>query len=83
MSRPNPDQDRHQAEIEAMLGQIGIMLVLLDHDTLRVNQAIRRSGLSDLLSPVAHDHQQIRDRLQTLSNRLRKLWAANLPQNGH
>jgi hypothetical protein len=81
MSKPKPHADARQANVEALLGRLGTMMAILDHDTLRVSQAIRRSGLNDLLSPVVQDHQRIRQDLRRLQNELSEIWRAGQANN--
>jgi hypothetical protein len=66
--------DRRQAQVENPLALLGTALALLEHDTLRVRQAIRRGGMDDLLSPVVEDHRLIAQYLKTTQGHLRALW---------
>ena len=66
--------DRRQANVETPMGLIGVTLARLEHDSLRVNQAIRRTGLHDLLGPVLEDHQRIANDLRQVQRYLREIW---------
>ena len=63
--------DDCQAETEGGLYAVGIALLLLEQDMLRVRQAIRRSGLDDLLGPVLVDYVKIHERMCILQEVLR------------
>lgn len=68
--------DNSQEQIENPLALLGSALALLEHDTLRIRQAIRRGGLDDLLSPVIDDHTLIAQYLRKTQNHLREIWEA-------
>jgi hypothetical protein len=74
MSRLNSMQDSHQQSVEDCAADLGTSLALLDHDMLRVKQAIRRTGLNDLLGPVVEDYQRIRRQIVRAQGRLRVEW---------
>jgi hypothetical protein len=76
MSGVDPASAERQRRVEILLGRMGVMMAILDHDTLRVNQAIRRTGLTDLLSPVIDDHHQIRKNLEALQQELSEIWTS-------
>jgi hypothetical protein len=66
--------DRDQQRVEETLGRIATILVLLEHDGLRVHQAIKRAGLADLLSPVIDDHHRIKTNLLQIQKDLSDIW---------
>lgn len=66
--------DHRQEQVENPLALLGSALALLEHDTLRVRQAIRRGGMDDLLSPVVEDHTLIAQYLRRAQKHLRRLW---------
>jgi len=66
--------DQRQEKIENPLALIGATLARLDHDSLRIRQAIKRAGLADLLSPVLDDHRQIAGDLRKVQAYLRDIW---------
>jgi len=54
--------DSRQALVENRLYSLGAALAILEHDELRVRQAIaRREEMRDLLTPVLHDIERVRD----------------------
>lgn len=63
-----------QERVENALALLGTSLLRLDHDDLRVLQAIDRSGLNDLLGPVIDDHRQVRLNLRQVQKLLREIW---------
>ncbi len=63
-----------QESVENPMFSLGVALALLEHDMLRVRQAIRRCGLDDLLSPVLNDYDQITRELRHLQTVLRSSW---------
>jgi len=66
--------DCRQEAVENPLALLGSALALLEHDTLRVRQAIRRGGMDDLLSPVVEDHALIAQYLIRIQRQLRRIW---------
>ena len=53
--------DKNQAGVETRLSSLGVALALLEHDRLRITQAIgRHAGLLDLLGPVIADIERVR-----------------------
>jgi hypothetical protein len=70
------DADRRQAAVEDPLALLGSVLLRLEHDNLRVRQAMRRAGLADLLGPVVADHALIRAQIRLIQDELRALWDA-------
>jgi len=67
-------QDMRQQEVEGVMASLGVALALLDHDRLRLQQAIRRARLDDLLGPVLEDYSLIVDNLHILQAALRNVW---------
>jgi hypothetical protein len=74
MGQLNKDADRRQQGIENPMFLIGSILATLDHDSLRVRQAIRRTGLDELLGPVLDDHESMRCKLRAIQAYLRLIW---------
>ncbi len=68
------DADRRQAAVEDPLALLGSVMLRLEHDNLRVRQAMRRAGLADLLGPVVADHALIQEQIQSIQAALRALW---------
>lgn len=66
--------DRRQERVENPMALLAGMLAMLEHDSLRVRQAIRRTGLHDLLDPVLEDHKEMRCKICTIQRYLRDLW---------
>lgn len=66
--------DTRQARVEDALALLGSILFLLEHDTLRVRHAIRRTGLEELLGQVVDDHEKIACNIRTAQGRLREIW---------
>ncbi len=66
--------DERQSEVENPLARLGVILALLDHDLLRVQQAIRRGGLDELLGPVASDLLRIRKDICQVQVFIREIW---------
>lgn len=66
--------DFQQQIIEGALCGLGVAIALLDLDQVRIKQAIKRTGLKDLLLPVLDDHQQIKDSIHSMQNTLREVW---------
>jgi hypothetical protein len=66
--------DARQARVEDALALLGSVLFLLEHDTLRVHQAIRRTGLEELLGQVIDDHDRIACNIRAAQGRLREIW---------
>lgn len=73
LSRPASER---QEAVEIPLSTLGTILALLEHDSLRVHQAIERSGLDDLLGVVLEDHALIARNIRKVQARLRELWEA-------
>lgn len=70
-------QDDRQDQVETALANLARVMALLDHDSLRVDQAIRRHGsLSDLLGPVLDDIEDHRVSLRRVQDLLRDRWDA-------
>jgi hypothetical protein len=70
--KANPDLK--QSNVEGLMGTVAVSLVLLDHDRLRIEQAIRRAGLADLLQPVVIDYLRISQNLKSVQETLRGEW---------
>lgn len=68
------EADRRQEAVEDPLALLGAVRMRLEHDSLRVRQAMRRAGLADLLGPVIDDHALIREQLEKIQAALRALW---------
>ena len=68
------DGNSRQERIENALALLGTSLLRLEHDNLRVQQAINRTGLDDLLSPVIDDHRQVKLNLRHVQKLLREIW---------
>ncbi len=66
--------DRRQAQIENALALMGGAVARLEHDSLRVRQAIRRTGLHHLLDIVVEDHLRIADDLRKAQAELKGIW---------
>ncbi len=69
-------QDAYQGRVEDELSALGVAIALLEHDMIRVRQAIARSGLSDLLGPVLADYERIYDRLRRIQADIGPEWQA-------
>jgi hypothetical protein len=67
-------QDQRQGSVEGVMGSLGVALALLDHDKLRVEQAIRRGGFTDLLQPVVIDYFKIAQNIKDVQETLRGEW---------
>jgi hypothetical protein len=65
---------RRQAQVENPMALLAGMLAMLEHDSLRVRQAIRRTGLHDLLAPVLEDHRVMACNIRAIQSYLRDLW---------
>jgi len=76
MSQISRDADQRQAAVEDPLAALGAALALIEHDQLRVRQAIRRSGMDDLLVPVLEDYARISAAIQRTQRALRANWEA-------
>ncbi|MDR3572884.1 MAG: hypothetical protein P4L50_03400 [Anaerolineaceae bacterium] len=70
------DSDNRQNRVEGALSTLGTTLALLEHDMIRVRQAIRRSGLTDLLTPVLDDYELLSKRIHCIQCDLRGQWDA-------
>ena len=66
--------NKRQQNVENSMALIGVSLTRLEHDNLRIRQAIDRCGLADLLGPVIDDHQRISRNLLKIQNFLREVW---------
>lgn len=67
--------NHNQSRVENPMALLGSMLARLEHDSLRVRQAIRRNrDLHDLLGRVLEDHERISTDIRDLQGQLRKLW---------
>lgn len=66
--------EHRQGAVEDPLALLGSVRMRLEHDSLRVRQAMRRAGLADLLGPVIEDHALIRVQLELIQAALRTLW---------
>lgn len=68
-------QDLRQDAVESRLSSLGAALALLEHDALRVQQAIhRQSGIEALLSPVLEDIQRVTHAIRAAQSLLREDW---------
>lgn len=68
-------QDERQDRIERPLAAAGRSLALLEHDGLRVSQAIdRHSSLVHLLEPVLDDLEEIQNAIREIQELLREEW---------
>lgn len=65
---------KRQERVENPLALLGAILVVLEHDALRINQAIHRTGLNDLLGPVLVDFDTIRCKVDAIQRYLRDIW---------
>jgi len=65
---------KRQERVENPLALLGAILVLLEHDALRINQAIHRTGFDDLLGPVLDDFEAIRCKIGAVQRHLREIW---------
>lgn len=74
MSQLSKKRSDRQEHIENSMALIGASIARLDHDSLRVRQAIRRSGLNDLLGRVLEDHEEIKKSLRLAQDNLREIW---------
>ena len=74
MSQLNKRAACQQEEIENLLAALGGALLRLRHDSLRVRQAIARSGLKDLLDPVLDDHEIIQMAIRAAQQHLKTDW---------
>jgi hypothetical protein len=67
--------DSRQAEIENPLANLGVALALLEHDRLRIRQAVGRyAGLLDLLGPVISDLDCVSRAITKAQANLRGEW---------
>jgi len=74
MSQLNRSQNERQSRREAQLGALGILLAILDHDELRIRQAVQRTGEERLLGPVLEDFRRARREIIALQDQLRIDW---------
>ncbi len=74
MSQLKRNQDERQSRHEAQLGALGIVLAILEHDELRIRQAVQRTGEDRLLLPVLEDFRRARCEISALQARLREDW---------
>lgn len=68
------DANHRQQRVENSLALIGVSLIRLEHDSLRVRQAMDRCGMDDLLEPVLEDHQRVSKNLRKIQNLLHEIW---------
>lgn len=67
--------DEKQAQVEAELSSLGVALALLEHDRIRICQAIgRHAGLLDLLGPVIQDLERVSRAIAGAQETLRDDW---------
>lgn len=67
--------NQRQEEIETAIGNLGIILTLLENDRLRVCQAVRRfDGSDNLLDPVVLHNDEIVRRIRRVQAALRTVW---------
>lgn len=74
MSQINRDADRRQSQAESSLGGLGILRAILEHDELRIRQAIRRTGERRLLEPVLEDFVRARQEIAQIQDALSGEW---------
>jgi hypothetical protein len=70
-------QDMRQEQVENRLSNLGAALALLEHDGLRVRQAIDRETLNNLeglLGPVLEDLELVKAWIRRAQDHLRAGW---------
>lgn len=75
MSQLSAPQDSRQGDVEENLARLGRARALLEHDSIRVKQAIdREEDLDHLLEPVIIDVIDAIRHIQEVQKSLRKVW---------
>lgn len=74
MSQLTNKQDSRQKLVESRIGDLGVMIALLEHDNLRIQQAIDRTGVDDLLRPVLADHCKLIQAIQRVRRDFGEIW---------
>lgn len=73
--RLSTESNSKQERIEDALAGLGVALALLQHDTLRVMQILRRGeGLHDLAGCVIEDLARVREEIRAAQSILREEW---------
>lgn len=68
-------QDIRQSAVENPLSTLGVMLALLEHDRLRITQAVgRHAGLLELLAPVIGDIDRMRAAILQIQGGMKEEW---------
>lgn len=75
-------QDSNQQSVENQMSNLGVALALLEHDEMRVRQAIaRHDGLLELLLPVLQDLNRITQSIRHTQDLLRQTWDSGQNRN--
>ena len=74
MPQLNRKKDERQQRIENDLARMGAALARLEHDKIRVENAIEVTGKMDLLGPILHDLDLVVRAIRANQQALRDEW---------
>lgn len=74
MAQISRKADKKQSDTESSLGSLGVVRAILEHDELRIRQALRRSGEKGLLEPVLEDFKRARIEIERVQQVLVEAW---------